>query len=773
MTSTRSAIDRLRSPVLASVLAYCAIIAVLGRDVLAHISTSMVHDIGDPLLTAALLHWNAWTLPLTHAWWQFPIFHPTPDTLAFSEHLLGLSVVATPIEWLVRDPVIAANLTTLLTYPLSAMAMFLLVRRLSGSSLGAFVAGAAFAFSPYRVSQLPHVQMLAAFWAPLALLALHGYLESGRRRWLVAYGAAWFFQVTANGYSLFFFSALVALWVVWFVVLPRRWVPLRDIAITTLSAAVPLAPTLATYLTVHARHGFTRTATDARAFSADVTGLLCAPVDLSLWGWLRVGCRPEGEIFPGLVLVVLVAIAVAVMLRQPAIGTLALPGWRVAGVLRVILAVAGGVSAMATLAVMVLGPWRLQLGPLRASASSIDKPLLLLIVTAILALVLSRGAVDAVRRSSTIGFYLFGALVMWVVALGPTVTFLGVERGMPGPFGLLLLLPGGSGLRVPARFWLMTTLCLSVVAGFAASQLLARRRPRTAALGFVLLAAAVLSDGWSPIPAVPVPKHFPDEAALRGRTVLWLPVGGPNDFWPQYLAVVGGWRSVNGYSGWEPRYYEALRQGVRFEADGLFDPFRARGDLFVVVGSDTPRLRDLVERQPGVQRIAERDGVLEYRMTRRLAPADVPEGVPVSGETRLRIAGVTSSCLSVSASRAIDSDLDTRWVCGPQSGRESFEADLDALVEVTSVRYALGRYIGDFPRDLVIETSVDGETWEPARSGDVVAATIEGHLADPLVGTTTLRFPARVARHVRLRQVGQDDRANWSIGELEIWGRSP
>jgi hypothetical protein len=51
---------------------------VSGRLVLAHPASTIVHDAGDPLLTAALLHWNAWTLPLTHAWWQFPIFAPRP-----------------------------------------------------------------------------------------------------------------------------------------------------------------------------------------------------------------------------------------------------------------------------------------------------------------------------------------------------------------------------------------------------------------------------------------------------------------------------------------------------------------------------------------------------------------------------------------------------------------------------------------------------------------------------------------------------------------------
>ena len=173
----------------ASVLFYAAVTAFLGRDVLAHLATTVTGDAGDSLLTAAILHWDAWTMPLTHAWWQFPIFYPTSDALALSEHLLGLSAIATPIAWIARDPMVTYNVATLLTFPLCTLAMYLLVRRLTGSAAGAFVAGLAFGFSPYRISQLPHVQMLAAFWAPLALLGLHAYLETTRRRWLFLYGA--------------------------------------------------------------------------------------------------------------------------------------------------------------------------------------------------------------------------------------------------------------------------------------------------------------------------------------------------------------------------------------------------------------------------------------------------------------------------------------------------------------------------------------------------------------------------------------------------------
>jgi len=748
-----------RWPVLAAFAVYCAVTAVLGRHVLAHPSATIVHDAGDPLLTAALLHWNAWVLPLTDAWWQFPIFYPTADALAFSEHLLGLSVVATPIEWLLRDPLAAANIVTLLTYPLCGVAVLLLVRRLTGSLAAAFLAGLAFAFSPYRAAQMPHLQMLAAFWAPLALLGLHGYLESGRKWWLAVYGVAWLLQTLANLYSLYFFSALVGLWVLWFVVAARRWPALRDITVATLLAAVPLAPALAPYVAVHARHGFERSAEEAQTFSADLTGLLCASPETALWGWLNVGCRPEGALFPGAALLVLVALAIVSLRRARTADAPA----RALRFVRTLVALVGAIGGVAAVSVALAGPWRIDLGFVRASASGIDKPLLIFVGAGLVLALLSRTAIAAARRQSVAGFYLLGALVMWLFALGPTVTFMGTPRRVSGPFQLLFLLPGGDGLRAPARFWLMTTLCLAVVAGIAASELLARRSRRGAVLVTLVLAVGLLSDGWATIPAAPAPAAFPDHAALRGQTVLQLPAGTLEDLGPQFLAVAGGWRSVNGYSGYEPRFYEALRQGARFEVDGLFQPFRERGDLFVIVNADQPRLRALVERQPGAVCIGDRNGILQYRLPRRPPAARVPaKAAPV------RIAGVTASC-PVNVMSAIDGTLDTRWVCGPQRGTEWFQADLGAAADhVTAVRYLLGDSYREFPRALVIETSLDGQAWEAAWDGDVVALTIEGSLKEPLTAPATIPFSPRRARYVRLRQTGKDGEVHWALPELAI-----
>ena len=142
--------------------------------------------------------------------------------------------MAAPIEWLTGSPVVAYNLTLVASFALSAAAMFALAYR-DWQRGCRFIGGLAYGFAPYRISQLPHIQMEVLWYAPLALLGLHAYIETGRRRWLVLYGAAWMLQGAANGYALVYLSVLIGLWGLWFVVLRQRWKDLVAIAVATTS----------------------------------------------------------------------------------------------------------------------------------------------------------------------------------------------------------------------------------------------------------------------------------------------------------------------------------------------------------------------------------------------------------------------------------------------------------------------------------------------------------------------------------------------------------
>lgn len=762
MGATRYLPDSSRRQFGASLLVYTALTAILGRDVLAGLGTTVANDPGDPLLTAAILHWNAQHIPWSDAWWQFPIFHPTRDTLAFSEHLLGLSALATPLAWLTGNALVTYNLITLLTFVLSAATMYLLVHRLSGSASGAFIAGLAFAFAPFRVSQMPHIQMLAAFWTPLALLGLHAFVDTGRRRWLALYAAAWPLQAAANGYALVFLSVLLSLWVLWFVVARAKWRELGFIAAATAAGALPLLPILARYVSVHATHGFSRGIEEIQGFSADAASVLCASPNVAVWGWLRVACRPEAELFPGLAVTVLLAVALlaatGVIWRTPVPAGPRLVVWPH----RLLLIVAGTYGIVAA-SVMALGPWRLELGVLRASASSVSKPLFVAAGALLAAMLLSARLRMAIRQSSALVFYLLTALVTWLLALGPMIIVLGEATNRRGPYWWLMLLPGVDGLRAPGRFWMMTSVCLSIIGGLCVARILAGRSRTAAAAALVVLAPVIVADGWmTRIIAAPVPPAAPAPQVLAGQVVLELPLGGYYDIAAQWRGVTGGWTTVNGYSGYGPAYYPALTAATEIADDAALLPFQRDRELHVIVDSAYPGLIAFLERQPGVRRVARNQWATQYRLPKR-------PGAPAQAGARIPIAGLSTSCFRDEdpVEQAIDGDHTTRWVC-PPNPRQELTIDLGSPATVGAFVQHLGAYSWEAPRTMIIETSLDGQSWTEVRRGSVLEAAIDGAQRVPLSPEVVVTFPPHQARYLRVRVENQITNFHFTMAEAEV-----
>lgn len=659
----------------------------MGREVIARRGAGIVSDVGDPLLNAAILVWNARHVPWTDAWFNFPGFHPLPDALTFSETLLGVSAIASPLYWLTGDALSAYNLTLLIAYPLCGVAMFALVRRLTGNSLAAFLAGLAFAFAPYRGSQLAHIQVGIVFWAPWALLGLHNYIETSRKRWLVVYGVCWLLQGAANGYFLVFFTVLVGLWVCWFVIAERRWKACAAIALTTIVAALPLIPILARFVSAHRAYALVRTPEEIATFSADVTAFGCAPEWSWAWSWLRSTCRPEGELFPGITIV-------AVIIAS-------------AGVL-----------------------WRYR------------------------------------EKAAGAGFYLFGAVVMWLLALGPRVTWRGEPILSRSLYSLLLAAPGVNGLRVPSRFWMMAVLCLSVAAGVLLARALPRMRRSVAVGAAAVVAAGLLADGWTTIPFVPVTRMaIPAPGSLRDGTVLRLPLGDGRDpdVAAQYEAVLGGWRSVNGYSGYEPHHYDLLRRASR-----AADPFVIVGaagsqPLHVLVEERATELVQLVERQPTARLVGTLGGTRQYAINAHPEFAvDPPQG------HRLKVQSVNASCSPELLRFLDDNDPGTRWNCGPQSPMQQIAIDLGEVTPVGAIVAGLGQFPTDYPRGLAVDASPDGVTWQPVWQGET-ATQWASALANPPLTPVIVSFAPRRARYVRLRLTATDPTWYWSIAELEVW----
>ena len=171
-----------------------------------HDTVAYIGDSLDSVYTIAWTGRQVFTDPLNL--FDVNVLHPHRQALALFGHRILLGVLAAPVAWLSANPVLAYNVTFLLSFPLSGLAAYLLGRELTGRHDAAWVAGLIYGFAPYRIDHLPQVQVLSWYWVPVILLALHRFVRDGRTRWLVLLGVAYLFQGLSNGY-LFLFVCLL------------------------------------------------------------------------------------------------------------------------------------------------------------------------------------------------------------------------------------------------------------------------------------------------------------------------------------------------------------------------------------------------------------------------------------------------------------------------------------------------------------------------------------------------------------------------------------
>jgi hypothetical protein len=754
---------RRAAPWLLATLGYVAFTVVQTWPLVPRINSVLPHDLGDPALNTWIIWWNAHTLPFTEKWWNAPAFWPSNGTLAFSETLLGLSPLTTPIQWLGWSPVVAYNVAFLVTFPLSALAAHALVRRLTGRHDAGVIAGLVYGFHPFRVAHFPQIQVMTSYWMPLGLLALHAYLEKRKLRWLVAFAVAWLMQALSNGYYLLFFPVLVGIWMLWFAARRPNWRAFAAIATAFVVASLPLVPLLWVYRRIHNENGFQRLITDVGTFAADVTSLLDASPQLKFWH-LEAFHQPEGELFPGLTAAVLV-----LLLALHWLGTSSheKPPRAVAWLL-----LGSIVFASVALSAVVIGPWTIEWGGRTlVSVRVVSKPLSIAALLLVLALALVPRLQNAWRRRSPLMFYVLATGLMYLLCFGPQPHFLGTAFMYRGPYSLLMMLPGFDAVRAPARFAMLAALCLSVVAAMTFVRLTHRWRWYVRSAVLLLVVCGIIVDsavGEMTLRDLP-PQLIGADTTPAGAAVLELPLGDiGGDALAMYRGMYHGHPVVNGYSGFFPKSYDVLRHGFELRIPETFDGLTARGPILVLLdpARDSENAwRKQLEHRSNTTFVGERSGWMLYS----LSGSPLPK---TTSTNRLHVEHISANVNPNKAQLAIDGDSDTRWDTEWfQEGDEVVTVDLGAAERhVDSVSLTLGSHPADFPRLLVIDTSDDGLTWSTQWTGSGVVAAFNGAVRDPRDLPLVFSLPHVPARWIRLRQLGRDREFYWSIFELNVFG---
>jgi len=280
-----------------------------------HVHDGIVGGHGDPLLNTWIVSWDARAI-FTHPsnLFQGNIIYPSRDVLAYSEHLFTLGVIAAPVYFISRNPILAYNFLIFFAFVFSAFGCYLLVKELTGSRWGGLAAGIFFALCPYKISKLSHIQMLFSPFLPFMLLYLYRYLDRGRKRNLFLFGLFFVAQSLSNWHYLVYSAMAAGLLWLWTAVFSRKrteWIRLGWVVVAVVIAALVILPFALPYLRIHRRlPGFERSLKEVELYGAkgeDYLRVLDASV---VYGDAPIpfkegGIGYENVLYPGVVILVL------------------------------------------------------------------------------------------------------------------------------------------------------------------------------------------------------------------------------------------------------------------------------------------------------------------------------------------------------------------------------------------------------------------------------------------------------------------------------------
>jgi hypothetical protein len=206
----------------------------------------------DTLLHSWILAWDIHALstdPL-HLY-DANVYFPFPLSLTYSDAMLSGALMVAPILLLTGNAILAHNVLTLASLLLAGLGMYLLVRALTGSDVGALVAGCIFSFCAARQAHLEHVNLLQFGWLPLALLCLHKAVDRGRLSDLLLFVFFTVCQALASVYLAWMMAIAYLLFIVVELVHRRSSCKIRNmagVAAALLLAGLVVVPIMWPYL---------------------------------------------------------------------------------------------------------------------------------------------------------------------------------------------------------------------------------------------------------------------------------------------------------------------------------------------------------------------------------------------------------------------------------------------------------------------------------------------------------------------------------------------
>ena len=522
-------------------------------------------DLGDPLFNLYVLKWGAHQIRLgLPDFWNANIFYPTRGALALSDHLLGPAAQLALFLMVIPNAIAGYNFLLLSSFVGSALAVCWVLRRHGLSWTAAALAGWMYAFSSFRLSQMPHLQVLIAQWIPLTLWFWDRLLAERTVKNAALFLAFYLLHLSGGCYLAYMIHFPLLAILVCRALAERRELfslrSLRVLAAVALIAGAAAAMLFLPYARISKTLGATRAPAEIQEFGATwVSYFSPARENLYFGPWAEqllhrvlededaeLFFRPENSLF--------------------------------AGFLPTVLFFAGAFIA-----------WR--------------------------------------RRKA-------GPPDVWLrgLALSGLLCFLLSLRRVYLP--LMQIVPGLSGMRVPARFDAFVSLTVVYFAALAVEALLRSvRRPRgraAVAAALALILAAELAPRELPWERLPREEELPEVYRwLRDqrdvRALIEIPISGDSRETDYLYAATVHWKPIaNGYGGYMPVSHQMLTDRIHFlPGPAVFGLLRDWWITHIVVHARRPSRVQALRRWEGrfangpnrrLERVYTSDGIYVYRL---------------------------------------------------------------------------------------------------------------------------------------------------------------
>jgi hypothetical protein len=829
-----------------------------------HLQDHLPSDLGDPLHHVWLIGHNLAKIKEGLAdFWDGRIFYPHTKTVLYGDYVPALTFMAILPAVISQNLVFAYNFLWLLSFFLSGVGAYCLIFYLTRSPYAAFISSLIFAFSPVCFAHISHLELLFSAWLPFSFLFLHRYLE---RPNVANLSLALFFLIlqtlSCGHYGLFasLFLGLFGLILVFY----KGWWPdlrfwLRTISLV-LVAALILIPFFLPYFPVHKKMDFKWTYNDVRNYSAEIQDYLAAPPWNIFWSHLlKIKAPPERQVLPGfLPLLLLILWMSCRRLFEPVYQPFLVKGLKAwfsfrkkpgkskkQSIYLYILDIFIFLLFLDILIILSASGFEFELAFFRFSSRRLINPALILLIAGFLRLSLYPGWRQIKKRALEIftkktkelkkrqnsgpakiessppslpqinaDLYLTMAILSWLFSFGPVISFRGIDL-LTGPYNLLYrFLPPFRLMRAPARFSVMLSLSLSVLAGLALASFLNSRKiafPRKPFL--ILIAGLILCEQISiPLPLAPLPDKgrlpeiYQTITSLPAEKVLLelpLPDSRLNYYQealPMYYSLFHRHRIVNGYSGFIPPAYSILQEALEsFPSEATLALLeRLKIDLVLVhtrgyrpekgkeimenLKSWSNRLVLIDQKQDDFlyQFVLEEAGKknrLHFKNKFSLKSQEkfLNEAELLSRLTWLKDKNnwkVWASSNVVNARLAVDNSLETGWsTAGLQQKNDFFWIDFGQEIWLAEVRLYLKNKLFDYPRHFEVEVSSDNINWEKIASYNNYFPYFDLETIEDLASYhVKIVLPLTRLRFLRFNLTADHPLYHWSIQEIECSG---